>query len=282
VRFYNDDAGPKLTADEIIRVTAVAGAAREQVILPRMTVGQLLRAIRAKTRLDSTHNAAERGGLPSHARPKPRQRTHNHAQSDAPLSQKEFNVSQAEAEHMIQPDGMADDRGGKAVAVVRAGWRVHAASLARERERGIERAVELAQIAATRAFGQRGSSPGQHHGPCHCGRKIDCHGNTASHQCDGDDDRAQGEGQQPAYSIAYPALRGDYSQPKCIDTLKAAITASETALTEEITRTDVRSFMRGLLRLRAARIHGGKMGIFPYRYVISLIRNGKAITSEWL
>jgi hypothetical protein len=40
------------------------------------------------------------------------------------------------------------------------------------------------------------------------------------------------------------ALRGDYSQPKCINTLKAAITASETALTEEITRIDVRSFMR--------------------------------------
>src|SRR4029077_9189885 len=38
---------------------------------------------------------------------------------DAPLGQKELNVPQAEAEHVIQPDGMADDLGGKAVAVVR-------------------------------------------------------------------------------------------------------------------------------------------------------------------
>ena len=49
---------------------------------------------------------------------------------DAPLSQKEFNVPQAEAEHVIQPDGMADDLGGKAVAVVRVWRRLHAASLA--------------------------------------------------------------------------------------------------------------------------------------------------------
>ena len=35
----------------------------------------------------------------------------------------------------------------------------------REHHNGIERAVELAQIAATRAFGQRGSSPGQHDSP---------------------------------------------------------------------------------------------------------------------
>ena len=50
---------------------------------------------------------------------------------DAPLSQKELNVPQAEAEHVIQPDGMADDLGGKAVAVVRVGRRLHVASLAR-------------------------------------------------------------------------------------------------------------------------------------------------------
>ena len=54
-------------------------------------------------------------------------------------------------------------------------------------------------------------------------------------------------------------LRGDYSQPKCINTLKAAIAVSETALTEVITRTDVRSFMRNLLCSRTARAHGGKM-----------------------
>jgi len=31
----------------------------------------------------------------------------------APFSQKELNVPQAEAEHVIQPDGMADDLGGR-------------------------------------------------------------------------------------------------------------------------------------------------------------------------
>ena len=35
-----------------------------------------------------------------------------------PLSQKELNVPQAEAEHVIQPDGMPDDLGRKPVAVV--------------------------------------------------------------------------------------------------------------------------------------------------------------------
>ena len=49
------------------------------------------------------------------------------------------------------------------------------------------------------------------------------------------------------------ALRGDYSQPKCINTLNAAITVSETALTEEITMTAARSFMRDLLSLKGRR-----------------------------
>ena len=47
------------------------------------------------------------------------------------LSQKQLNIAQAEAEHMIQPDSMADDLGGEAMAVVRVGWGLHAASLAR-------------------------------------------------------------------------------------------------------------------------------------------------------
>ena len=49
---------------------------------------------------------------------------------DAPLSQQEFNISKAQAEHVIQPDSMADDLGGKAMAVVWVGRGLHAASLA--------------------------------------------------------------------------------------------------------------------------------------------------------
>jgi len=50
--------------------------------------------------------------------------------NDATLRQQEFNISKAEAERVIQPDGMADDLSGKAMAVVRVGWALHAASLA--------------------------------------------------------------------------------------------------------------------------------------------------------
>jgi hypothetical protein len=73
------------------------------------------------------------------------------------------------------------------------------------------------------------------------------------------------------------ALRGDYSQPKCINTLKAAITVSETALTEEITRTDVRSFMRDLLSLRDGARPRREDARYRFRYcsVIEPIRNGK-------
>ena len=46
------------------------------------------------------------------------------------FSQKQLNVPQTEAEHMIQPDRMADDLGRKAMAVVRIGRGFHAASLA--------------------------------------------------------------------------------------------------------------------------------------------------------
>jgi len=45
------------------------------------------------------------------------------------FSQEQLNIPQAEVEHMIQPDSMADDLGGKAMTVVRIGWRLHAASL---------------------------------------------------------------------------------------------------------------------------------------------------------
>ena len=50
--------------------------------------------------------------------------------NDATFSQQQLNISQAEAEHVIQPDRMADDLGRKAVAVVRIGWGFHADSLA--------------------------------------------------------------------------------------------------------------------------------------------------------
>jgi hypothetical protein len=49
-----------------------------------------------------------------------------------------LNVPQAEAEHMVQPDSVADDLGGKAVAVVRVGRGLHAASLD-----GLQRACQI-------------------------------------------------------------------------------------------------------------------------------------------
>ena len=49
---------------------------------------------------------------------------------DARFSQKQLNIPQAEAEHVVQPDSVADDLGGKAVAVVGIGRQFHAASLA--------------------------------------------------------------------------------------------------------------------------------------------------------
>jgi hypothetical protein len=48
---------------------------------------------------------------------------------DATLGQQEFNISIAEAEHVIQPDSMSDDLGGKAIAVMRCGRGLHAVSL---------------------------------------------------------------------------------------------------------------------------------------------------------
>ena len=45
-------------------------------------------------------------------------------------ARQQLNIPQAEAEHVIQPDSMADDLGGKAMAVVRVGRRLHAANLA--------------------------------------------------------------------------------------------------------------------------------------------------------
>ena len=43
------------------------------------------------------------------------------------LSQEQ--LSQAEAEHMVQPDGLADDLGRKTTTVVRVGWWFHAATV---------------------------------------------------------------------------------------------------------------------------------------------------------
>jgi hypothetical protein len=50
--------------------------------------------------------------------------------NNATFSQQQFNISKAEAEHVIQPDCVADDLGGKAMTVVRVGRRLHAANLA--------------------------------------------------------------------------------------------------------------------------------------------------------
>jgi hypothetical protein len=50
--------------------------------------------------------------------------------NNTPLSQQELDISKAEAEHVVQPDGMADDLGGKAMTVVRIRRRLHADSLA--------------------------------------------------------------------------------------------------------------------------------------------------------
>jgi hypothetical protein len=47
------------------------------------------------------------------------------------LSQDQLNIAQAETEHVVQPDGMADDLGGEPMTIVRIGWWVDAASLIR-------------------------------------------------------------------------------------------------------------------------------------------------------
>jgi hypothetical protein len=47
----------------------------------------------------------------------------------AALGQKQFHVPEAEAEQVIQPDSVADDLRGAAMAVVRVGRRFHAANL---------------------------------------------------------------------------------------------------------------------------------------------------------
>ena len=49
---------------------------------------------------------------------------------NATFSEDQLDISQAEAEHVIQPYSVADDLGGKAMAVVRIWWRFHSASLA--------------------------------------------------------------------------------------------------------------------------------------------------------
>ena len=49
----------------------------------------------------------------------------------ASLSQEQLNIPQAEAEHVIEPDGVSDDLGWEPVAIVRIGRRPHTASLTR-------------------------------------------------------------------------------------------------------------------------------------------------------
>jgi hypothetical protein len=48
---------------------------------------------------------------------------------NASFSQEQFDIPQAEAEHVIQPNGVADDLGRKAMAVNRVGRWLHAVSL---------------------------------------------------------------------------------------------------------------------------------------------------------
>src|SRR5271166_3524946 len=48
---------------------------------------------------------------------------------NASFSQEQLDIPQAEVEHVIQPDGLADDLGGKAMAVMRVGRWLHAVSL---------------------------------------------------------------------------------------------------------------------------------------------------------
>src|SRR5258708_3674782 len=55
---------------------------------------------------------------------------------DAPFSQKQLDIPQAEAEHVIQPDSVADDLGGKAMAVMRVRRRLHVTSLGGLRQDG--------------------------------------------------------------------------------------------------------------------------------------------------
>ena len=43
---------------------------------------------------------------------------------DAAFSQEQLNIPQAEAEHVVRPDGVADDLGGEPVAVVGIRWRL--------------------------------------------------------------------------------------------------------------------------------------------------------------
>ena len=50
--------------------------------------------------------------------------------NDAALSQNQLNITQAETEDVVQPDGVADDLSGEAMAIVRIGGWLHVASLA--------------------------------------------------------------------------------------------------------------------------------------------------------
>ena len=50
---------------------------------------------------------------------------------NAPLGQEQFNIPQAETEHVMQPHSVAYDVGGEAIAVVWVGWSLHVATLAR-------------------------------------------------------------------------------------------------------------------------------------------------------
>src|ERR1700722_14176506 len=47
--------------------------------------------------------------------------------NSAALRQEQFDISKAQAEHVVEPDRVADDLGGKAMAIMRVGWWFHPA-----------------------------------------------------------------------------------------------------------------------------------------------------------
>ena len=70
----------------------------------------------ARTRSPPAHSVSEAGA--KLLAPTPHGLTRDR---DATLSQKQLNIQQTESEHMIEPDGMADDLSREPVAVMRIG-----------------------------------------------------------------------------------------------------------------------------------------------------------------
>ena len=49
---------------------------------------------------------------------------------DAAFRQDQLDITEAEAENVVQPDSVRDDLGGEAMAIAWRGWRLHTGSLA--------------------------------------------------------------------------------------------------------------------------------------------------------